>query len=214
MNTPDMEHNGPAIRDEAPHSTPKVSKYPEATYEFASRWAVICSQHTLMVVLESFLKLAATAGTSATTSWHVNPFKSENADKSGHDSTLDAAMNDREKTAVIEDLATSGIVHDPVSHGIDAPITPTYVVPSAATVELGKPKAFDPEDPATPESEPSMLSPSEPQAEKKTANNANAKKFFMTCSPFLGHSFPHPERDVKFLFLTPRYPRRKSNFSR
>jgi hypothetical protein len=86
-------------------------------------------------------------------------------------------------------MAMSGIFHVPVSDSLGevAVTVPTYVTSTPFTVPmvtLGSP------------------SPSpEPQAERKIAKDAIARKFFMTCSPFLGYSLPHPERDVKFLFL-------------
>lgn len=115
-------------------------------------------------------------------------------------------------------MATSGILHVPVTGQADDELVsdgPTYVTsittdPSlfdiTLVVELGKPA-----EPVAPASEPNVFPSSEPQAERKNAKDAIARKFFMFRA-LLRHSFPLPERGVKFFFVRTESSEGKKHF--
>ena len=221
MNSPVPEHSAPEMG--LPHSTPYDSAYPlnspPAITLINSQHSTACKDCEGIFETKEGIRWRA-SGVSDTNSWQVRPFSAP-CEKSKLAGTIHFPnAGSYVETAsprvqyspspvltkyFIGDgtemcIAMSGILHVPFTGklgmtGVAGPTYVTSVPPTVPVVELGSPIG-----PATPASEPRVFSSSEPQAERSSANDANARKFFMTFSPFLRHSFPHPGRVVKFLF--------------
>ena len=214
-----MEHNAPSTAL-PPHTTPSPLKYPVSNLVTITQhvqeaaWKPASFTHKV-----DFDNCWRASDTSAANSWQVNPFRAPCVksmpvtDDGPQLKTLDVEtkyfIREGSKTSGMY-IAASGILHmlfaGTPAHRPSTSTPATHSPLMGPSGRLGKVSASGPTYvTSTPFSTPvvelgRVSSPPEPQAERKSAKDAIAKKFFMTCSPFLRHSFPHPERDVKFLF--------------
>ena len=228
MNSPAIEHSAPG-GTLPPHTTPYPWKYPLSNLVTITQhvqgetWKPAPFTHRAV-----FDICWRALGVSAANSWQVNPFRAP-CPTFWSQRLVPIVVDEQFKTLLVETryfigegnpgicMAMSGILQvlfDGTPVHLPSTNTPDEHPPFTGKVDEG-PVAGPTYVTSTPFSVPVVAlgnpSSSEPQAERKSTKDAIAKKFFMFRA-LLRHSFPHPERGVKFFFVRTESSEEKKHF--